>query len=194
MRSSQPYAGGFLPKGRQRNKAQLLREIPLFRHTSLLRPLSPVMRAFLLVVVLSTSALIATAARTGTHAEYVGGTRVDIPANNSGDINITDQVYFVFVSKRTKVKVPYERINLLEYGQKVDRRYLAAVIISPLFLLAKKREHFLTVGFQDDEGRQQAMVFRVDKNDVRLTLVALEARTGQRIQYQDDEARMAGKG
>jgi len=38
------------------------------------------------------------------------------------------------------------------------------------------------------------MVFRVDKNDVRLTLVALEARTGQRIQYQDDEARMAGKG
>jgi hypothetical protein len=152
------------------------------------------MRAFLLVVVLSTSALIATAARSGTHAEYVGGTRVDIPAKNSGDINITDQVYFVFVSKRTKVKVPYERINLLEYGQKVDRRYLAAVIISPLFLLAKKREHFLTVGFQDDEGRQQAMVFRVDKNDVRLTLVALEARTGQRIQYQDDEARMAGKG
>jgi hypothetical protein len=152
------------------------------------------MRAFLLVVVLSTSALIATAARSGTHAEYVGGTRVDIPPNNSGDINITDQVYFVFVSKRTKVKVPYERINLLEYGQKVDRRYLAAVIISPLFLLAKKREHFLTVGFQDDEGRQEAMVFRVDKNDVRLTLVALEARTGQRIQYQDDEARMAGKG
>jgi hypothetical protein len=152
------------------------------------------MRAFLLVVVLSTSALIATAARSGTHAEYVGGTRVDIPANNSGDINITDQVYFVFISKRTKVKVPYERINLLEYGQKVDRRYLAAVIISPLFLLAKKRQHFLTVGFQDDEGRQEAMVFRVDKNDVRLTLVALEARTGQRIQYKDDEARMAGKG
>jgi hypothetical protein len=152
------------------------------------------MRAFLLVVVLSTSALIATAARSGTHAEYVGGTRVDIPANNSGDINITDQVYFIFVSKRTKIKVPYERINLLEYGQKVDRRYLAAVIISPLFLLAKKREHFLTVGFQDDDGRQEAMVFRVDKNDVRLTLVALEARTGERIQYQDDEARMAGKG
>jgi hypothetical protein len=152
------------------------------------------MRALLLAVALSSLTLIATAAHSGSHAEYVGGTRVDIPANNSGDINVTDQVYFVFLSKRTTVKVPYERINLLEYGQKVDRRYLAAVIISPLFLLAKKREHFLTVGFQDDEGRQQAMVFRVNKNDVRLTLVALEARTGQRIQYQDDEARMAGKG
>jgi len=61
-------------------------------------------------------------------------------------------------------------------------------------MLAKKREHFLTVGFQDDDGQQQAMVFRVDKNDIRLALVTLEARTGQAIQYQDDEARMAGKG
>ena len=76
----------------------------------------------------------------------------------------------------------------------MDRRYLAAVVISPLFMLAKKRQHFLTVGFQDDDGRQQALVFRVDKNDIRLTLVALEARTGQQVQFQDDEARIAGKG
>ncbi len=120
--------------------------------------------------------------------------RPDIPAKNSGQIKVTDDVYFEFFSRQSQVKVPYQRINLLEYGQKVDRRYLAAVVISPLFLMAKKREHFLTVGFQDDDGRQQAMVFRVDKNDVRLTLVALEARTGQQVQYQDEEARIAGKG
>ncbi len=134
------------------------------------------------------------AARPGSRAEYIGGTRPDIPEKNAGEIKVTDEVYFEFLSKHTQVKVPYERINLLEYGQKVDRRYLAAVVISPLFLLAKKREHFLTVGFQDDDGKQQAMVFRVDKNDVRLTLVALEARTGQQVQYQDEEARIAGKG
>jgi len=152
------------------------------------------MRRFTLVVSILLCALTATATRSGSRAEYVGGTRPDIPANNSGQIKITDDVYFEFLSKQTEVKVPYQRINLLEYGQKVDRRYIAAVVISPLFLLAKKREHFLTVGFQDDDGRQQAMVFRVDKNDVRLTLVALEARTGQQVQYQDEEARIAGKG
>jgi len=134
------------------------------------------------------------AARDGSNAEYIGGTRPDIPANNMGEIRVTDSAYFVFVSKHTRVKVPYERINLLEYGQKVDRRYIVAVVVSPLFLLAKKRQHFLTIGFQDDDGRQQAMVFRVDKNDIRLTLVALEARTGQQVQYQDEEARIAGKG
>ena len=70
----------------------------------------------------------------------------------------------------------------------------AAVLISPLFLLSKKRQHFLTVGYSDDENRQQAMIFKVGKDDIRATLVSLEARTGRRIEYQDAEARKAGKG
>ena len=152
------------------------------------------MRAAVLLVGVCLCACLLAGAKAGSHAEYIGGTRPDIPANNSGEIRVTDETYFVFLSKHTTVKVPYQRINLLEYGQKVDRRYIAAVVISPLFLLAKKREHFLTVGFQDENGQQEAMVFRVDKNDVRLTLVALEARTGQQVQYQDEEARIAGKG
>jgi hypothetical protein len=147
----------------------------------------------LLVVILSGGTL-SFAGQPGSHADYVGGTRADLPANNSGTIQTTDHVYFVFSSKHTQIRIPFERINLLEYGQKVDRRYLAAVVISPLFMLAKKREHFLTIGFQDDDGQQEAMVFRVDKNAIRMTLVTLEARTGQTVQFQDNEARLAGKG
>jgi hypothetical protein len=153
-----------------------------------MRTLTPVVFAILLCAVGSSGA------RNGGRADYIGGTRSDIPGDKPGEIHLTDTTYFVFVTKQTEVKIPYERINLLEYGQKVDRRYIAAAIISPMFMLAKKRQHFLTVGFQDNDGRQQAMVFRVDKNDVRLTLVALEARTGQEVRYQDEEARIAGKG
>jgi 6-phosphogluconolactonase (cycloisomerase 2 family) len=152
------------------------------------------MRALLVTAILLCLPFEATSARSGSRAEYVGGTRPDIPGSESGEIRVTNDTFFVFLSRKTEVKVPYQRINLLEYGQKVDRRYVAAVVISPLFMMAKKREHFLTVGFQDDDGRQQAMVFRVDKNAIRLTLVALEARTGQQVQYQDEEARIAGKG
>ena len=147
-----------------------------------------------LILLLAVCGAFSFAAQQGSRAEYIGGTRPDIPANNAGIIEVTDRVYFVFASKHTQIRVPFERINLLEYGQKVDRRYIAAAVISPLFMLAKKREHFLTVGFQDDDGQQEAMVFRVDKNAIRLALVTLEARTGQTVQYQDDEARMAGKG
>jgi hypothetical protein len=153
------------------------------------------MRTFAISVVLIACWLPAFAGHpTGAHAEYVGGTRADIPSNISGDIGVADNVYFVFQSKKTQIKIPYERINLLEYGQKVSRRYVSAIFLSPVFMMVKKRQHFLTLGFQDEEGRQQALIFRVEKNDIRLTLVGLEARTGQKIDFQDEDARIAGKG
>lgn len=152
------------------------------------------MRTFLLCLLICSCAALATAGKSGSRVEYIGGTRGDIPSNNNGEIRVTDETYFVFVSKHTQVKIPYERINLLEYGQKVDRHYIAAAVISPLFMLAKKREHFLTVGFENDNGHQEAMIFRVSQADLRITLVTLEARTGQEVQFQDEEARIYGKG
>lgn len=152
------------------------------------------MRAAVPAFVLLCSAALAVGASAGSHAEYLGGTRADIPTDSNGVIRLTDPVYFVYISRKTEVKIPYERINLIEYGQKVTRRYIAAAILSPLLLTAKKRQHFLTIGFEDNRGRQQAMVFRVDKNDVRTTLAVLEARTGERVEYQDVNARIAGKG
>jgi hypothetical protein len=129
-----------------------------------------------------------------SRVEYVGGTLPAVASGAGGSMELSDSRYFAFYTKGTQVRVPYDRINLLEYGQKVDRRLLMAVVISPMFLLAKSRKHFLTVGYTDDDGRQQAMVFRVDKNGIRAALVGLEARTGQKVQYQDPEARKAGKG
>ena len=60
-------------------------------------------------------------------------------------------------------------------------RYMAAVFLSPLFLMSKKRQHFLTVGYTDEGGRQQAMIFKINKDDIRATLVVLEARTGRKV-------------
>jgi hypothetical protein len=128
------------------------------------------------------------------HAEYVGGTAAKVESGTPGAIDVSDPRYFAFYAKKAQVRVAYDRINVLEYGQKVDRRLLMAVIISPMFLLSKKRAHFLTLGYLDEEGTHQALVFRVDKNGIRATLASLEARTGVRIEYQDEEARKAGHG
>ena len=127
-------------------------------------------------------------------AEYVGGTAAKLAIGASGASVGGDVQYFAFYSHKSNVRVAYEKINLLEYGQTVGRRLDLAIIISPAFLLVKKRKHFLTVGYSDEDGKQQALVFRVDKNDIRAMLASLEARTGQRVQYQDEEARKAGKG
>ena len=133
-------------------------------------------------------------AQGGGRAEYVGGTRAELSSGAAGRVDLSDDSYFAFYGRKAAVRVAYAKVNLVEYGQKVDRRYAEAVIISPMFLLSKKRKHFLTVGYTDEDGRQQALIFRVDKNDIRALLVSLEARTGLKVQFQDEEARKAGKG
>jgi hypothetical protein len=127
-------------------------------------------------------------------AKYVGGTVATLQTDSEGLLGATDDLFLEFRSKGRQLHVPYDKINLLEYGQNVSRRVIAAAVVSPLFLLSKKRQHFLSIGFTDSEGRQQAMVFRIDKDKIRALLVSLEARTGLKVQYQDEQARKAGKG
>jgi len=136
----------------------------------------------------------ARAAEVGAPAEYLGGTLESLAVGVTGSIRTTDPVSLVFQTRRSAVRIPYERINLLEYGLKVDRRLAEAILISPLLILSKKRAHYVSVGFENDDGKQQALLFRVDKNGIRALLVSLEARTGQKVTFMDEEARKAGKG
>jgi hypothetical protein len=154
-------------------------------------------------VLVLTAALLALAVAfpaallSGTDAvsvEYIGGTLDSLSHKADGHIRTTNPDFLLFDAGKLRMNVPYDKINMLEYGQKVDRRYMMAFLVSPMFLFSKSRQHFLTVGYTDSDGRQQAMVFRVGKGDIRSTLVSLEARTGLKIQYQDGEARKAGKG
>lgn len=130
----------------------------------------------------------------GAAAEYLGGTLPSLQVGESGAISATDENSFIFYSKRAVIRVPYRRVNLLEYGQKVDRRLWEAIVISPLLVLSKKRAHYVAIGYEAEDGQQQAMLFRVDKGAVRALLVSLEARTGRRVTFMDEEARKAGKG
>jgi hypothetical protein len=130
----------------------------------------------------------------GDRVQYVGGTVAELPGKSPGRIQITDPEAFLFESRGVIIRVPYSTITNLEYGQRVDRRYLAAILISPLLLLSKRHTHFLTVGYTDSGGKQQAMVFEVGQGAVRSVLVSLEARSGRKVEYQDEEARKAGKG
>jgi hypothetical protein len=125
---------------------------------------------------------------------YVGGTLSQLPAKASGTLHVGDEDGFTFQAAGATIRVPYRDVNMLEYGQRVSRRYIEAILISPVFLLAKRRAYFLTVGYTDTEGKQQAMIFQVSGKEIRPVLVSLEARSGRKVEYQDDEARKSGKG
>jgi len=125
---------------------------------------------------------------------YVGGTLNSIKQGAEGKSSTADEKVFVFKSKGGDLKIPYDRVNDLEYGQKAGRRLGVAIMVTPLALFSKKRKHYLTIGYQDENDKQQAAVFELGKDVVRVTLASLEARTGRKIEYQDEEARKSGKG
>jgi hypothetical protein len=123
-------------------------------------------------------------------ARYVGGTILAIKENDEGIPSTLDEKVFLFEPKKSdKLTIRYDRINSLEYGQKAGRRLGLSLAVSPLFLLSKKRRHFLTIGFLDDNQKQQAAVFELGKDVIQPTLAGLESRTGKKVEYQDDEAR-----
>jgi len=139
-------------------------------------------------------ALAALAGEPGARAQVVGGTAAGITAKSSVRVDLTDNNVLVLRFASQQVRILYQKVNTLEYGQNVSRRYAAAVLISPMLLLSKSHKHFVTLGYVDGDGNQQSLVLRVEKGDIRAVLTGLEARTGRRVEYQDDEARKAGRG
>jgi hypothetical protein len=138
-------------------------------------------------------ALAAWAAEPGFKAEFVGGTLAGVRAKSSARLDLTSADAMAFRCAGQTLNIAFPRINTLEYGQHVSRRYAAAVLLSPVLLLSKSRQHFVTIGYVDTDGKQQALVFRLEKGDIRTALASLEARSGRRIEYQDDDARKAGQ-
>jgi hypothetical protein len=132
-------------------------------------------------------------AQPGVRAQFIGGTLTGISPKSSTRLDLSDAETLVLQCSAMQLRIPYQKINTLEYGQNVSRRYAAAVLISPVLLLSKSRKHFVTLGYVDVSEKQQALVFRIEKGDIRSVLSGLEARTGRRIEYQDDEARKSGK-
>jgi hypothetical protein len=125
---------------------------------------------------------------------YVGGTVTSIKQDTEGKSSTADEKVFSFTYKGGHLTIPYGRVNALEYGQKAGRRVGLAIVVSPVALLSKKRKHFLTINYMDEAEKQQAAVFEPGKDIVRVTLAAIEARTGHKIEYQDEEARKSGHG
>lgn len=149
-----------------------------------------------LIVLPALASAAASTARSGVPSKkaiYRGGTLGEPEPPATGVVSTAGEDAFVFEWDGGTIKAPYAGVNSLEYGQKAGRRLGLAITISPLFLLSKKRRHYLTIGYRDAEGRQQAAVFELGKKIVRSTLAGLEARTGLLVDYESEEARRAAK-
>jgi hypothetical protein len=150
--------------------------------------IDPYIAAIVLTAFVGQSAVLL--AVDGDKATYMGGTVTGLKEKSDGRFDTTNDVDAVFIAKKVApLRIPYAGITELEYGQKAGRRIGVAIMISPLALFSKKRNHFLTVSYKDASGKDQAAVFELGKDIVRTTLKVMETRSGKDVQYQDDEAR-----
>lgn len=145
-------------------------------------------------VCLVAASLVLAAGEPGVKTQFIGGTVAGVKAKSDARLDLTGAESLAVRFDNSALRVDYRKINTLEYGQSVSRRYAAAILISPVLLLSKSRRHYVTIGYVDETGAQQALVIRVHKGDIRTVLASLEARTGRRVEYTDDEARKSGKG
>jgi hypothetical protein len=143
-------------------------------------------------------------------AAYHGGStkEKDFPGLTKaieGNLNTADEKALKFeytLNTESKMySIPYDQFIDIEYGQKAGRRVGAAIATGLLFLpvgvfmlFSKKRKHYVTIGYKDDQGKEQVAVFELGKDIVRTTLPVLEARSGKKIEYQDEEAKKSGRG
>lgn len=157
--------------------------------------------ASILLVVLTVQSLAAVG---GKNAQYIGGT-LKMNENAEGKLNTTHDTLLIFETgghkDATRIEIPYKSIVELEYGQKAGRRIGAAVgtslLLGPIGLVtlfSKKRKHYLSISYNDTEGKEQAGVFELGKDIIRTSLKVIETRSGKDIIYQDEEARKSGVG
>jgi hypothetical protein len=135
------------------------------------------------------AAPVLAAAVRGDDVRYVGGTITEIPQNTEGSLMIDQRVGLKFQSKKGTFDIPFDRVSSLEYGQKAGRRIGVAIMINPLFLLSKKRKHFLTIGYKDSTNLQQGVVLELAKGLPAKVIAIIEARSGVKCEYESEEAK-----
>lgn len=127
---------------------------------------------------------------------YLGGMWTDVPEGTEGRVELTgDAAVFHFAGR--SYRLPYASITSIEYGQKVGRRIGATIgwgattlgLAALPMLLSKKRRHFATIGYADEQGRAQGLVVEFGKEINRSVLKMLSIKSGKEIEFESDKAR-----
>jgi len=120
---------------------------------------------------------------------YVGGTVTHVPEKTEGKLDLSSDAIMLFTAKAGTISIPYKGVTSIEYGQKAGRRVGVALAVSPVALFSKKRKHYVSIAFQDEQGNKQGAVFELAKGVVHSVVTSLEARSGKKVEFESDEAK-----
>jgi hypothetical protein len=125
----------------------------------------------------------------GEQVMYVGGTIKDLPEATQGELDTKNEEKLIYTSDKGGFEILYQNITSLEYGQKAGRRVGVAIVITVWALFSKKRKHFLTIGYNDAEGKPQGVVLEIAKGRAKTMITIIEVRSGKKVEYESEEAK-----
>ena len=139
----------------------------------------------LLAVFLSLAIPISvTAAQSGYHVTYDGGSLADLKSGTGVHLAITqDKILFTKDGKELAT-IPASAVTEISYGQDVHRRVGAAIglgVVSfglgALLALSKSKKHFVGLTWADGD-KKGGLAMQCDKNEYRGILEGLQGITG----------------
>jgi hypothetical protein len=91
-------------------------------------------------------------------------------------------IEFLDEKKSSVLSIKYDSVKSMMYEQASKPRYAEAVLISPLFLFAHSKKHYLTIQYNDDSGTGQFAIVRLHKSHAREAATAAEAQIGKKVE------------
>jgi hypothetical protein len=78
--------------------------------------------------------------------------------------------------------INYDAIRSMQYERTGQPRYLAAVVISPAFLLTRTKKHYLTIEYNDQSGGAHSVIVRLNKRNARKAVATATAQTSKSVE------------
>ena len=126
------------------------------------------------------------------HAEYLApkteGKKDDHPVKGSLAFDKDKKsVDFLDEKGASVISIPDDKIKSILYERTSKPRYAEAILLSPLFLFAHSKKHFLTIQYTDAEGQGKFAMIHLDKSNARDVVAAVEAETGKKVERADEK-------
>ncbi len=148
-------------------------------------------------VVAAGCALILTAASFAdvkfNHAEYMkpkteGQKKDDHPVKGSISFD-RDKKTLDFLDEKgaSVLSIPDDKIKSMLYEKTSKPRYAEAILISPFFIFAHSKKHFLTIQYTDADGQGKFALIHMDKGNARDIVAAAEAETGKKVERAEEK-------
>jgi hypothetical protein len=138
-------------------------------------------------------ATLSVAANKFDHAEYMKATATGQKKAEpaiKGSLSFEKEkkcVDFLDEKGNPAFSIRYDAVKTLLYEQAAKPRYTEAVLISPMFLLAHSKKHFLTIQYTDAQGSGQYVIVHLDKKNAQQAVAIAEAETGKKVERVEEK-------